>query len=383
MRAQWLETIARASRIAGGVAAGGLAVAACTAIVGVRDIHTADAGVDDSALGDAPIDDLGMIVPVNDAGVDGPAESDGGADSGDGSHVAGDGSEGGGGEGGDACQSNGMACNGVPCGTATDNCDASIACPNTCTGSESCVNNVCTCTPNQTPCNGVQCGTVSDGCGHPVTCDTCPATDTCTPENTCQCMASGATTCGTAQCGPGTDSCNNPISCGTCGINHTCNGSGACECTCSNGCFTDGTCCAVANLAVSVCYCGSSSSPTDSWFGTHINGCPLTCTGANPTPVAFNISSDELPQMTALNRYKYQDSDNETRYFLSILGCESIPNCSLDTTLGYVYTSQLCGTTIPLYRYYDTNDQNRWSTTSATAPSGYMSQVITGYGWAP
>jgi hypothetical protein len=134
---------------------------------------------------------------------------------------------------------------------------------------------------------------------------------------------------------------------------------------------------------VSVCYCGSSSSPTDSWFGTHINGCPLSCTGSNPTPVAFNISSDSLPGMTALNRYKYQDSNNQTRYFLSIVGCESIPNCSLDTMLGYVYTTQLCGTTIPLYRYYDSADQNRWSTTSATAPSGYMSQVVTGYGWAP
>ncbi|MBI3070775.1 MAG: hypothetical protein HYY84_01480, partial [Deltaproteobacteria bacterium] len=102
------------------------------------------------------------------------------------------------------------------CGSVTNNCGQTVSC-GTCSGTgQSCVSNVCSCTPaNTTACAGKNCGSVTNNCGQTVSCGTCSGTGESCVSNVCSCTP---TTCAAQgkNCGSISDGCGGTLSCGTC-----------------------------------------------------------------------------------------------------------------------------------------------------------------------
>ena len=96
--------------------------------------------------------------------------------------------------GGDACTPDTECTVGFECGTDDDGCGGTIPSCGTCTGGDTCNNNVCVppaCTPTITDCSAeAECGEQLDDCGDPIDCGTCDYRDTCVG-NSCVFLGSG------------------------------------------------------------------------------------------------------------------------------------------------------------------------------------------------
>ncbi|HEX2660686.1 MAG TPA: hypothetical protein VHU40_20540, partial [Polyangia bacterium] len=121
---------------------------------------------------------------------------------------------------------NAAACVGKACGPATNNCGATIMCPNTCTGASTCGGgsagaNGCGCTANDTAaCMGKACGPATNNCGTTIMCpSTCTGANTCgggsAGANGCGCTPDNVAACAGKACGKATNNCGATITCGS------------------------------------------------------------------------------------------------------------------------------------------------------------------------
>src|SRR5439155_509375 len=115
---------------------------------------------------------------------------------------------------GSCCHPNGTACNGLGCGSATDNCGQTFNCGNNgaCASSATpnCKGNCCSAYKDQaTTCSGKQCGSIADGCGTTYNCGSCPSGYSCSQAPSYQCCPDTATACaGHAGCSQVQVTCN-------------------------------------------------------------------------------------------------------------------------------------------------------------------------------
>jgi hypothetical protein len=149
-------------------------------------------------------------------------------------------------------------CMSLACGAATNNCQQSVVCPNTCTPADLCGAggagpNAC-CSPNDVAaCSGKACGPATNNCGENITC-----TDTCVPStlcgaggvgpNTC-CSPNDVAACSGKACGPAVDNCGLNVTCtDTCSPPSLCGagGVGANQCCAPNGMACNGKACGSA-----------------------------------------------------------------------------------------------------------------------------------------
>jgi hypothetical protein len=173
------------------------------------------------------------------------------------------------------------------CGTISNGCGGTISCGAACAAPQTCggggTPNVCGCTPATTCPAGDNCGTVPNGCGGTVSCGTCSGTQTCA-NNVCSACVPITSCPAGDNCGTISNGCGGTISCGAaCASPQTCGGGGTpnvCGCTALAACPAGSNCGTLPNGCGGTLLCGGAcSSPQTCGGGGTANVCgcsPLT-----------------------------------------------------------------------------------------------------------
>ena len=177
------------------------------------------------------------------------------------------------------CHPSGTACNGVACGTATDNCGQTLACGNNGACADStrpyCKSGCCTSYNDATQaCAGKACGTIDDGCGATYACaDTCTAQGkSCSNAPSYVCCDGAAAACAGHDCQTVQTPCG-PVSCGCSVAGQSCYQGAccapqACITSCAGG-YDDG-----CGHACPIKKCASGQVCCDPGCSTAKFGCP-------------------------------------------------------------------------------------------------------------
>lgn len=257
--------------------------------------------------------------------------------------------------------------------------------------------------------NGTSCGT-DQVCGNG-TCNACTQGAACTPTNPCQ-------TAGTTDCSTGTPVCahTSNVPDGTaCGGGHVCTG-GACAGQCSAGstescavCGTTGTASCTGAFAWGSC------APPSGICSYVDQGCSAKCDTVGSCWPHVDRSYDAS---NGFHFYTTNDGEaaccgyaveyldyyylysaanaglvpfyrcslgNGSHLYTTSSTCEGAGGATNEGSMGYIATSQVCGS-VPLYRLYDaTNGDHFYTTSSSEAASaeggGYATEGIAGYVW--
>jgi len=191
-----------------------------------------------------------------------------------------------------------VRCSSTSCGTFSNGCGGSINC-GSCSGTSSCINNVCkACTPTTT-CSNKNCGTVYDStCQTTQTCGSgnCPSGQTC-QNNVCTANPSCSQTCSSLgyTCGTITPAgCSVSISCGSCRSGSSCSGGKCVSTVCNPSCGADSYC------SSGVCECNPGYSDKADGNG---------CTPMDTSPMGF---SEVNNQNQFINPVSYALTANNT-----------------------------------------------------------------------
>jgi len=88
--------------------------------------------------------------------------------------------------GGQCCTPTTCAGRNATCGSIDDGCGGTLDC-GSCSGFDSCVNNVCQCTPKTCEELSASCGSIDDGCGTMLDCGSCHNANASCVNNFCSC----------------------------------------------------------------------------------------------------------------------------------------------------------------------------------------------------